>query len=298
MSNIISPSIVKEVYKKRLRSAKKYDHGLVIVIGGSKIYTGSPTLSALAALRAGADIAQVVAPQRVADISAGYSPDIITFPLEGNFISPAHLAEILTVIKIGEDVSHGNIAVVIGGGLGRDEETKKAIRSLVERTSAPMVVDADAIYAFEKEKRTSFVSNIADKNIIFTPHLYEFFILSGKNIKNLHQEERLTEVKKTATEINSTILVKGKIDYVSDGVEAKKNIINVPYMTVGGTGDVLAGITGSLLARKCSPFTAACGAVVVNTLAGEMAANITGEGMIATDVLNEIPKVIKNQTEN
>ncbi len=297
MSEIVSPSIIKEVFDYKNTSAQKYDKGLVIVIGGSRLYTGSPTISALSALRTGADIAQIIAPQRVADIAASFSPEIISFPLEGDHLTLDHLPKLLSIVKSGEDVSHGNIAVVIGGGIGRDEKTKEAVRDFVQKSSVPVVIDADAIYAFEGPHGASFLKKEIKQPVIFTPHIYEFFILSGKNIKNLHLTERLSAVKSAAQKIGATILVKGEIDYISDGVDAKINVISVPEMTAGGTGDVLAGIAGALLARKKNPFTAAAAAVVINTLAGVIVKNEKGEGLMATDVLEKIPCAVKNELE-
>ncbi len=298
MLNINPTETIKRIYSVRNLSSRKYDHGLVIVIGGSKIYTGSPVLSALGSLRSGADVAQIIAPERVADIAAGFSPNIITFPMKGDHLSPEHLPEILSLVKIGEDVSHGKVAVVIGGGVGRDQKTKQTIRQFIEKTSVPVVIDADGIYAFEKGGSFVFNAQKDNNQIIFTPHLYEFFILSGKNTNNLSQEEIGSAVLETAKDIKATILLKGKMDYVSDGVELATNNINVPYMTTGGTGDVLAGIAGSLLARGCPSFIAGCGAAVINTLAGQVASKSKGEGLMATDVIKKIPFIIKKYGQN
>ena len=292
MTKVLSLDIVKEIYKKRDKSSKKYDHGLVIVVGGSRLYTGSPLLSALSAMRAGADVAQIIAPERVADVAANFSPEIISLPLKGDHLEPNHLSELLALVRIGEDVSHGRVAVVIGGGIGRDEKTKKTVREFVKTCNAPLVIDADAIYAFEKQSESVLSAIIKKTNIIFTPHLYEFFILSGKNIKNLKEEERVLSVKETARALNATILLKGPIDYISDGGEIAINKESVPYMTAGGTGDILAGIVGALLSRSIAPFDAACCGAVMNTAAGKMVVKEKSDGLMAMDVVSKIPAVI------
>jgi len=283
----IGSDIIKELYKERNEDARKYDHGMVLVIGGSDIYTGSPILSAMAAMRAGADIAQIIAPQRAADAGAVYGPDLITFPLSGSHLSGKHLGKLLALTRGAKDVSRGKLAVVLGGGVGRAEESKRVIREYVKKTDIPIVVDADGIYAFEGEK-----VEVNNERIIFTPHLYEFFILTGKNANLLSREERAYAVKESAKDLGCTILLKGMVDIVSDGESVELNKMSVPQMTIGGTGDVLAGVTGALLAKGHSLLEAGKGAAVVNTMAGELAAKEKGESIIATDVIDKIHQVI------
>ncbi len=284
--------VIKKFYRVRKKNSRKYDHGLVIVIGGSKIYTGSPVLSALGALRSGADIAQIIAPERVADIAASFTPDLITFPLKGDYLLPDHLLDLLALTRSGEDVSRGKIAVVIGGGIGRDEKTKETVREYVKKISVPVVVDADGIYAFEKRKEGATVSFAGNENIIFTPHSYEFYILTGKDVRSVPDGEKGAIVKEEAKKLGATILLKGETDFISDGIVLNENKISVPEMSVGGTGDVLAGIVGSLLARGASPIDAGTVGVSINCLAGKMVAEKKGESLLATDVVEKIYKVI------
>ncbi len=284
-------NLIKKIYGERKKNARKYDYGLVIVIGGSKAYTGSPVLSALSALRSGTDIAQVVAPEKVANIASSFI-NLIAFPLEGDHLMPEHLPELLTLTRSGEDVSQGKIAVVIGGGIGRDEETKQTVRDYVKKVSVPIVIDADGIYAFEKCEKNIGVDFSDNRNIILTPHLYEFYTLTGKDVRNVTSSERGLIVKEEAKKISATILLKGETDFISDGDVLKENNINVPEMTVGGTGDVLAGITGSLLAKGLRPTDAGEAAIIINCLAGKLAAEEKGESLLATDIIEKIYKVI------
>ncbi len=294
MSTIISSKILENIYKERSKTSKKYDYGLVIVIGGSNLYTGSPVLSALGALRTGADVAQIIAPQRVSDSAANFSPDIISFPLEGDYLSISHLSKVITLTKIAEDVSRGNVAVVIGGGVGRDEKTKEFVREYVKKSLVPTVIDADGIYAFEKGGKFVFNHQEKNKSIVFTPHLYEFFILSGKNIENYKEKEKESIIKEVAKEVNATILLKGRTDYISDGTNFAKNKMSIPYMAKAGTGDVLAGIVGALLSRRLTPFEASCGGAILNTLSGKLTAKQKREGMMALDLVENIPNIIRN----
>jgi NAD(P)H-hydrate epimerase len=95
-----------------------------------------------------------------------------------------------------------------------------------------------------------------------------------------------------AKELGTTILLKGNTDLISDGEQTYLNKTGTPYMTKGGTGDTLAGICGALLARKVEPFEAACCAAYINGNAGKVAGMKFGEGLLASDLLEEIPKVI------
>ncbi len=283
---------LKNFYPERDKDSRKYDYGLVIVIGGSKIYTGAPVISAMAALRSGVDVAQIIAPQRVANIGASFNVSLTTFPLPGDYLSPEHLSDLVSLTRSGEDASRGRIAIVIGGGVGRSENTKKTVREYIKKTSVPMVIDADAIHAFEDKKE--FIHNYLTErdNIIFTPHLYEFYILTGVDIRNFSDDEKSEVVKSAAKKISSTILLKGGTDYISDGDVVEENRKSVPYLTSGGTGDVLAGVAGALLARKKPTIDVAKAAAFINTAAGELASKEKGESLTATDVIDKIYKVI------
>ncbi|MCK4967865.1 MAG: NAD(P)H-hydrate dehydratase, partial [Candidatus Aenigmarchaeota archaeon] len=161
-------SILKNVFVSRDTNAKKGDYGRVLVIGGSKVYTGAPALSALSALSCGCDISVIAAPKRAADICATFSPNLITYPLDGDFIEEKHLNEIKPLIDKAD-------AIVIGPGLGREEKTKKAIIKLLEIIKKPTVIDADAIAAVKLNKKI-----LKGKPFVITPHRGEFKELAEK----------------------------------------------------------------------------------------------------------------------
>ena len=279
---------IKEIYPQRSVDTRKYDYGMVLVIGGSELYSGSPSLSALAALRAGADIAKIVAPKRAADIAASFSPALITFPLEGKCLSLDHLATLNSMTRSAEIVSRGNLSVVIGGGAGRSEETKETIRKYLEGVSVPVVIDADAIYALEEEK-----IDFKEKNFLFTPHLNEFLALTGRDVKDYSDKEKEEAVKEEAEKLSSTILLKGKFDFVSNGEEVLKNEMSIPNLAIGGSGDVLAGIAGALLARGFSTTQAGQVAAFINSAAGKIVAEERGDAIMPTDVIEKIADVIR-----
>jgi len=285
--NKITKDILKEIYKPRNKESKKYDFGLLLVIGGSEFYSGSPALSSLAAFRAGVDMVRIIAPKRAADIIASFTPDLAAYPLEGTHISKEDLPTLLSLTESAKEVAGGKTAVVIGGGTGRTKETQEVILEYLSKIQVPVVIDADAIHALAQNPGV-----IAGKNFLITPHNYEFFILTNKNIQKLSDEEKIKTVEAEAERLKTTILLKGKLDIISNGKETATGDIGSPYMTVGGTGDTLAGIAGAILARGIDPFVAAQGAAYINGKAGEVASQKKKDGFIATDLISVIPEVI------
>ena len=283
----VTKDILKKIYKPRPRNSKKYDFGLLIVIGGSEFYSGSPALAAMAAFKAGVDMVRIIAPKRAADIIASFSPNLAAYPLEGAYLTKKHLATLLSMTESAKVVARGNTAVVIGGGMGRSEETKRAILEYLEKVQVPVVIDADAIHALSEKPEI-----ISGRNFLITPHTYEFFVLTGKEVYKLPEEEKIKMVCQEAARLQTTILLKGPTDIISDGKEVALNRTGCSLMTVGGMGDTLAGIAGALLARRVDLFSAGQAAAFVNGLAGESAGKKLGESVTATDLIDEIPNVL------
>lgn len=284
----VSKEILKIVYKPRPADARKYDFGLLLVIGGSQFYSGSPALSALAAFRSGVDMVRIIAPKRAADIIASFSPNLAAYPIEGNWLTKKHLSILISMTESAKVVARGNAAAVIGGGLGRSEETQTAIIEYLSQVSVPVVIDADAIHAVAKNPEV-----FKDKNFLFTPHGYEFFVLTGKEVVGKSDEEKIKIVQEEADRLKTTILLKGKTDIISNGKEVAVNKTGISFMTTGGCGDTLAGICGALMARGISPSLTAQAGAYINGKAGEIAAQKKKEGLLATDLIEAISEVIQ-----
>jgi hydroxyethylthiazole kinase-like uncharacterized protein yjeF len=271
---------LNEIYKKRDPWSHKGQFGRLVVIAGSKRHTGSACFVGMAAYRAGCDLVYVVSPERAADVAANYSPNLITEPLFGDRLSKEHVEKIVSMIK-----EVRATALAIGPGLGREKVTLEAILDLILLVNIPMVIDADAIRAVANGKYV-----LKGKNAVLTPHADEFRELTGISVKNL--EERKKFVTEEANKLNEVILLKGHVDVISDGHKVALNKTGTPYMTKGGCGDILTGICGALLARGVNAFDAACAAAYINGKAGELAAKNYKEGMLATDMIQNIPRVI------
>ena len=280
----IGPGDLSIYYPRPKKTSHKGENGRVLIIGGG-MYTGAPALSALAALRTGADLTYIVAPQHAASIIATYSPNLIVQPLfSTDFIREDDTNEI---VKLYEKID----AILIGPGLGRTYETMEAIRVLIQETVSqkkPLVIDADALHAVNKHHDI-----FRNSTTVITPHAYEFHSLTGEIVPN-DLRERKTLIENWAQKLGITILLKGEQDIISNGEQIRINTIHNEAMTVGGTGDVLAGITAAFLAKGVSPWNAARMAAFLNGQAGNNAFNIQSYGLVATDIINEIPKVIHN----
>lgn len=277
---VVKQSILRQIYKPRDDWSHKGNFGHLLVIGGSKKYSGSPAFNALAAYRSGVDLVTVATPKRAADIVATFSPDLITYPLDGDHFDDSHLKEVFGLAK---DAN----AVAIGGGLEREKGTITAVRKFLKKIELPCVIDADAIHAIKKK-------SMIKRNFVITPHSNEFFVLTGLQ-PEVDIERRIVLVKNVAAQLSCVIALKGHIDVISDGIRTAINKTGNPYMTVGGTGDTLTGICGALLARGVDPFDAACTACFINGMAGDLAARKYREGLMASDLIDEIPNVLKRK---
>lgn len=286
MANV-TKDILKILYPARPAEVKKYDYGLMVVIGGSEFYSGSPALVALAGFRAGVDMVRVIAPRRAADIIASFSPILAAYPIADSHILQDDLATLLSLTQGAKEVSRGNVSVVIGGGMGRSPETLETVLQYLAQLDIPAVVDGDAIHAVAKN-----LDILKGKPFLLTPNTYEFTLLGGRDIRPLSQEERMQEVRTIAQNLGTTLLVKVKTDIISDGTDVLLNDTGSPYMSVGGAGDTLAGIAGALLARRAGTMNAAAGAAYINGKAGELAAKSMKESLVATDIIDAIPQVI------
>ena len=276
--------------KNREDSSHKGNNGRVLIVGGSGDYSGAPAIAGMAAIGAGCDLVYVAAPHDAAQAIKSTSPDLIVKSLEGDKLSLKHLDEIL---KLSEKVD----AVLIGPGGGIDSETSKLFNVLVSKIKKPIVLDADSL----KQVEMSLIKNRSD--MILTPHIFEFksfFNVSGNLNLDIDSydfkkvDENVSEFQQIVRQINASVIVKGQYDLILSGTKFRINKSGNPGMTVGGTGDALAGISAGLLSQGLNAFDSACLAAFINGLAGDEAFDEKGNGFSATDLLSHIGGVIKN----
>lgn len=303
---------IKAVIHDRKPEAHKCDFGRVLFIASSEEYAGASVLvtkavvNSLVALRAGTDLVTVAAPEKVGWLIHKYLPDLIVKKFHCSFFEEQHADEILK-IALNHDV------VVIGPGLGRqsDNFVKKFIKlamKLKARGQFPnLIIDADALKAIK-------INDV--KGAILTPHTIEFELLTGKKLP-AELDKKIEVVRKCAN--NNIIILKGNPDIIAYKNKVKLNYTGNPAMTVGGTGDVLAGLCAGLLAQSkqvedakgkqlikgrqivigkqvsydYDQFGSACAAAFVNGMAGDNVAEVVGYGLISSDLLMEVARVIK-----
>lgn len=267
--------------QKRDYESHKGQNGRVMVIGGSKDYSGAPALAAFSSLRSGADLVVVVCPQVVSSEIRSYSPDLIVKSLDDEVITPRDTEKILELAK--------NVdSVILGCGIGLEVETSEALNILLEEIQKPMIIDADALKIIEVE-----ILSQRDYETVLTPHKTEFKALFSQEV--LGNLEGMAEVVLEASKNSGcTVLLKSSVDIIATGDKLRLNSTGNPGMTVGGTGDCLAGLVGGLMAQGHHGFEAAFLGAYINGKAGDLAAEEYGYNFTATDILSFIPKVFND----
>jgi NAD(P)H-hydrate epimerase len=277
------PGDVYLATKARHPESHKGDFGRLLVIGGSETYSGAPALTAMGAYAAGVDLVYVAAPETAASIVAGFSPSIITLKLKGARLTPKNLKDLFPFF--------GRVdAVAMGPGLGLHGETVEAVNTIlgqIEEKRMPVLLDADALKGFAKVKRK------LQTRAVFTPHHGEFKILTGKDAEGGFEEQGET-VRREASRLGATVLLKGRVDVVSDGVHVRYNWTGNPGMTVGGTGDVLSGVVAAFMAMGVTPFEAAVAGAFINGAAGDVAYEEKGYHLEPLDLVRKIPRVVED----
>ncbi|CQH57718.1 bifunctional NAD(P)H-hydrate repair enzyme Nnr [Halobacterium hubeiense] len=253
--------------------AHKGDFGRVLVVGGGP-YTGAPALSAQAALRAGADLAYLAVPDSIAETVQGYSENLIVDSYAGKRLLPEHVDEIL------ERAANVDV-VVLGPGLGDADETLAAVRQFLAAYDGRAVVDADGLEVVPEVE--------TDADLVCTPHQGELRKMGGRVDEDWR--ERAEAVESFAADLGQTVLVKGAYDVISDGETTRVNRTGNPGMTVGGTGDVLAGATAAMFSALDAVPAASVGAYA-NGAAGDRVVDEHGYGLLATDLLDALPAAL------
>ncbi|MCA9024997.1 MAG: NAD(P)H-hydrate dehydratase [Planctomycetaceae bacterium] len=262
----------------RPEDGHKGTFGRVLIVAGSRGMSGAAILSGTAALRSGAGLVYVAAPEGIVPIIAGYEPSYLTIPLaedESGRIAESSLNELAERIKAMD-------AVAMGPGLGQSDGLERIVKDIYEQTSQPMVVDADALNLLSRS--CDQLSSHAGPRVL-TPHPGEFARLTGKAITGDSSEREQAALQFAA--VHQLVLVlKGPGTIITDGVRLAVNTTGNSGMATGGTGDVLTGIITSLLAQGMEPFEAAQLGAYVHGSAGDLMTEIKSErGMIASDLL-------------
>ena len=279
---LIDIHLVKKLLVPRAADVHKNSCGRVLAIAGSRGYTGAAVLTAESALRSGSGLVRLAAPAGLHDVLAGKLTEVILQPVpenENGMIAEAAVTDLLEAAETCD-------VVVIGPGLGRDEETARAIRSFVLQAEVQLILDADAIRAFcaQPEKLSQ-----AAVMPVLTPHLGEMAALLGISVGEL-KADLLATTRQAAADYNSIFVVKSEktiVVFPDGNVYIASN--GNPGMATAGSGDVLAGAIAGLKAQGLSRYNAALAGVFLHGMAGDLAAEQGMTGLLARDILAALP---------
>ena len=272
---------VLKILPERPDWGHKGTFGKILLLCGSRGFTGAAYLAAMGALRCGAGLVYLGVPESIYQIEAVKLNEPVVFPLPDSDgkLSMAALSEILKRLPQMD-------AVLIGPGLGQSEGTLVVLQTVLENASCPVVVDADGINLLAKHKD---VVRGRTNPTILTPHDGEFRRLGG-----VIGEDRMAAAAEMARELGCIVLLKGHRTCITDGLDGYRNVTGNPGMAVGGSGDVLAGMITALLGQRIAPLEAAAAAAWLHGSAGDLCANKLGQyAMLPTDMLEELPRLLK-----
>lgn len=275
---IISKSEVKKLFPYRGESSHKGDNGRVCIIGGSIDYYGAPIFAGLGAVHSGADLVYIYVPESNFDCSRSFYPDFLIRKFDGDHLSDKNLDKLL-------DLANSCHCVVVGPGIGLNEEALKAAAKLIAQIQVPCIIDADAL---------RIVQNIKlPYQTLITPHHGEFERLSGQEL-SADIDVQVAMVRQLAENLSAQVLLKGQTDIIAkaDG-NYRLNTTGNAGMTVGGSGDILTGLIAGISAQGATLFEAASIATFILGVAGEGLFQQKSYAYSATDLALEIPFVLK-----
>jgi NAD(P)H-hydrate epimerase len=277
----------------RPAESNKGTYGHVLVVGGSLGKSGAAAMAGMSALRAGAGLSTVATAQSALSAVAGFYPELMTEPLEE---TAAGTIATGAGVRIEELLKSMTVAA-IGPGISRDPHTATLVRSLVTHHTLPMVVDADGLNAFEHHTGEL---NGKGRTLVITPHPGEMARLAACSTADV-QKDRLGVARKFAREHELIVVLKGHRTLVvqPDG-EAWVNMTGNPGMATGGTGDILTGMVAAMIAQHPKePLLAACSAVYLHGLSGDVARESMGEhSLVATDLLQGLPHAFERARQS
>ena len=255
--------------------------GKILLLCGSRGFTGAAYLAAMGALRSGAGLTFLGVPESIYAIEAVKLNEPVVFPLpdQNGMLSEAAASEVIKRLPQMD-------AVLIGCGLGQSQGTLSVVKTVLEYATCPVVLDADGINVLSEHKD---ILRGRHYPTILTPHDGEFLRFGGSIGGN-----RMESAVHYAREWNSILLLKGHRTCVTDGATCYQNPTGNPGMAVGGSGDVLAGLIVSLLGQGVAPLDAAACGAWLHGAAGDICAREIGHyGMLPTDMLHALPRLLK-----
>jgi hydroxyethylthiazole kinase-like uncharacterized protein yjeF len=270
----------------RPKDAHKGTFGIAVVLAGSLGFTGAAYLAATAAARTGAGLVRLLVASTIYPILAAKCTEVMATPVAE--VAPGAVGH-AAYDSILRQMAGAEVGVV-GPGLGRDSSTWRLVVDLAQHATCPLVIDADGLNALADSPRAK---GKLGKNRVLTPHPGEMARLTGKTIAAI-AADRTTAARRAAKEWGAVVVLKGARTIVAhpDG-RTSEDPHEVPALATGGTGDVLSGVIGGLIAQGSDPYSAAVSGVYIHASAGRRLSHRLGEsGLLASDLLLEIPLVM------
>lgn len=259
--------------------SRKGDNGIILVVGGSRFYHGAPILASIAALRSGTDLVYTGAPRSILNPIRSFSPNLIVLPLPDDKLTVGSANRLVAMMPKKAD----SAAIGMGMTIAGPESIIALIRNL-KSAGTKLLLDASALVP-------EILAELSGSGAIVTPHAGEYSRLFRSGPGDT-EKERIVSVTENARKHGLTILLKGPTDIISDGNRMGVNRTHNCAMTVGGTGDVLAGISAAFLS-KMAPFEAALLGAYINGVAGNSAMRKLGLHILATDIIDNLPLALK-----
>ncbi len=279
--NVTDKEFVKSVIKERKNNSHKSDYGKLLIIAGSKGMSGAAYLSAEAALKSGAGLVTIACPECINNVLESKTTEVMTMPLDDidGCISYSSISKLLKKVSEAD-------AVLIGPGLGRGRDVFEIVKEVLRRSTAPVIVDADALYAVSKNME---ILKECTCELVFTPHAMEMSRLTGIDVKEI-ESDRINISKEFSDETGVVLLLKGHHTLVtSPSLKQYINNTGNAGMASAGSGDVLAGIISALIVRGTECTQAAVAGAYIHGLAGDISkAKYGTEYMSATNIIESL----------
>lgn len=265
----------------RSADAHKGDFGKILLLCGSRGFTGAAALAAMGALRSGAGLVYLGVPESIYAIEAVKLTEPVVFPLpDGDGTYSVDAAKEVSKLLPRMD------AVLIGCGMGQSEGTLAVLKTVLDEALCPVVVDADGITLLSSHKD---ILRGRKRHTVLTPHAGEFERFFGPILP-----DRETAAERLSVDCGCVTLLKGHETVITDGLHTYLNTTGNPGMAVCGSGDVLAGMIVSLLGQGLPPLEAASVGAWLHGAAGDLCARQLGQyGMLPTDMLQLLPRLMK-----
>ncbi|MGZ8580376.1 MAG: NAD(P)H-hydrate dehydratase [Actinomycetota bacterium] len=281
---LVESADVAAVLPARSTEGHKRSSGVLLVVAGSRRMTGAPALVARAAGRVGAGLVIVAAPRDALSAVQAHATEAVFLPLAQTDEGTVALGALDALLEAAGDAD----AIALGPGLSRNVETARLVRALVGRSPAPMVIDADGLNAFRGGVEAL---RHRDAEAVLTPHDGEYGRLMGRSVADM--TDRIVAARALAEASDAVSLLKGRRTVVAptSGL-VRVNPTGTPVLSTAGTGDVLTGVIGGLLARGVGTLDAGTAGAFLHGVAGRLAGRNLGEGTLAGDVVERIPDAI------